>query len=304
MVLAFQQGPDIYRVTYYEKGAVPRQGDDMPSFTEVADAWERLTGENIRDGDPRWIGRFTDTSRQASEYRRGRVLLAGDAAHIHLPIGGQGMSAGVQDAVNLGWKLAAEVNGNAPAGLLDSYHSERHPVGARVLINTLTQSALYLSGEEMQPMRDLFAELTASEDVRRHFIGMVTGLDIVYEVGPGDHPLLGRRLPDRELITLRDEGKTTTFELLHRARGLLIDLTTSTEVGTAAAPWADRVDLVGARAHEDRENDPFAGACALLVRPDGYLAWAGVAGEGPQSLTDALTRWFGEPAGAAPGTEA
>ncbi|MBT2402061.1 MULTISPECIES: FAD-dependent monooxygenase [unclassified Streptomyces] len=305
MVLAFQQGPDIFRVTYYEKGAVPREGDEMPSFTEVADAWERLTGENIRGGTPRWIGRFTDASRQASEYRRGRVLLAGDAAHIHLPIGGQGMSAGVQDAVNLGWKLAAEIHGHAPAGLLDSYHSERHPVGARVLINTLTQRALYISGEEMQPMRELFAELTASEDVRRHLIGMVTGLDIVYEVGPGDHPLLGRRLPDRELIGLFDESKTTAFELLHQARGVLLDLTGDAALRAAAAPWADRVDTVGARPHEARADDPFDGADAILVRPDGYVAWTGGgAGAGPQGLAESLTRWFGEPAAAAPGTEA
>ncbi|MEU0162917.1 FAD-dependent monooxygenase [Streptomyces sp. NPDC006261] len=309
MVLAFQQGPDTFRVTYYEKGAVPRQGETMPSFTEVADAWKRLTGEDVHGGTPRWIGRFTDQSRQASEYRRGRVLLAGDAAHIHLPIGGQGMSAGIQDAVNLGWKLAAEIHGTAPAGLLDTYHSERHPVGARVIVNTLTQRALYLSGEEMQPLRDLFGELSASEDVRRHLIGMVTGLDIVYEVGPGDHPLLGRRLPDHELIGLADrngehaEHKTTAFELLHKARGLLLDLTGDPALRAAAAPWADRVDTIAARPHEAGENNPFTGADALLVRPDGYVAWAGAGAAQPHGLVESLTRWFGEPTGATPTRE-
>jgi bifunctional hydroxylase/dehydrase len=294
LVLAFQQGPDIFRVTYYEHGVAPRRGDEAPSFAEVADAWERLTGEDIRGGTPRWIGRFTDASRQASEYRRGRVLLAGDAAHIHLPIGGQGMSAGVQDAVNLGWKLAAEIHGHAPAHLLDTYHSERHPVGARVLVNTLTQRTLYISGDEMQPMRDLLGELTALEDVRKHLIGMVTGLDIRYEVGPGDHPLLGRRLPDQELVgALGDSDKTTAFELLHPARGVVLDLAGRADVRAAAGPWADRVDAVSARPHAP---GPLDGVDALLVRPDGYVAWVGRAGAGPDGLTESLTRWFGGPA--------
>ncbi|MCX4696916.1 FAD-dependent monooxygenase [Streptomyces sp. NBC_01408] len=300
MVLAFQQGPDIFRVTYYDAGVVPRKGDEAPSFEEVAAAWERLTGEDIRGGTPRWIGKFTDASRQASEYRRGRILLAGDAAHIHLPIGGQGMSAGVQDAVNLGWKLAAQIHGHAPQDLLDTYHSERHPVGARVLVNTLTQRSLYITGEEMQPVRDVFAELTRFEEVRTHLIGMVTGLDIRYEVGPGDHPLLGRRLPDQELVdasaAAAAAGKTSTFELLRSARGLLLDLTGDAGVRAVAAAWADRVDTVGAALHEPAADSPFQGAGALLVRPDGYVAWVGRTGSGAGGLQDALTRWFGEPA--------
>jgi bifunctional hydroxylase/dehydrase len=296
LVLAFQQGPDTFRVTYHDRGAVPRPGDEAPSFEEVAAVWERLTGENIRTGTPRWIGRFTDQSRQAAAYRSGRVFLAGDAAHIHLPIGGQGMSAGVQDAVNLGWKLAAAVRGHGTSALLDSYHSERHPVGARVLINTLSQRALYISGDEMQPMRDLLGELAEHESVRKHLIGMVTGLDIRYDVGPGDHPLLGRRLPARELVGDEESvGKTTTTELLHGARGFVLDLGGRAAVRAAAAPWADRVDVVGARPHPE-EADAFDGAEALLVRPDGYVAWAARAGEGADGLTDALTRWFGAPA--------
>ncbi|MCT2588416.1 FAD-dependent monooxygenase [Streptomyces sp. N2-109] len=297
MVLAFQQGPDLYRVTYYERGVVPRKGDGAPSFAEVAQAWERLTGEDIRAGTPLWIGRFTDASRQASTYRRGRVLLAGDAAHIHLPIGGQGMSTGVQDAVNLGWKLAAEVHGHAPPELLDTYHSERHPVGARVLTNTLAQRTLYIGDEGMQPMRETFAGLMESEDVRKHLIGMVTGLDIRYEMGAGDHPLLGRRLPDRELAgDFGASGRTSSLALLHPARGVLLDLAGSAGLREAAAGWADRVDTVSARALSAGARGPFEGAEALLVRPDGYVAWAGGAGAGPDGLVDSLTRWFGKPA--------
>ncbi|MFI7386567.1 FAD-dependent monooxygenase [Streptomyces sp. NPDC049813] len=299
LVLAFQQGPETFRVTYYDRGAVPRPGDEAPSFEEVAAAWERLTGEDIRTGTPRWIGRFTDQSRQAAAYRSGRVFLAGDAAHIHLPIGGQGMSAGVQDAVNLGWKLAAAVHGHGTQALLDSYHSERHPVGARVLINTLSQRALYISGDEMQPMRDLLGELAAHEEVRKHLIGMVTGLDIRYDVGPGDHPLLGRRLPHRELVVSdaegRDTGKTSTTALLHGARGIALGLGGDPAVRAAAAPWTDRVDVVAARPHPE-DDDAFEGAAALLVRPDGYVAWAARAGQGADGLAEALTRWFGAPA--------
>jgi len=298
MVLAFQQGPDIFRVTYYDAGVVPRKSDEPPSFDEVAAAWLRLTGEDIRGGTPRWIGKFTDATRQASQYRKGRVFLAGDAAHIHLPIGGQGMSAGVQDAVNLGWKLALAVKGRAPQGLLDTYHAERHPVGARVLINTLTQRSLYITGEHMQPMRELFTELTALPEVRTHLIGMVTGLDIRYDMTAGDHPLLGRRLPGTELVEETGErgehGKTTTLQLLHSARGVLLDLTGDARVREAAAGWQDRVDIVSASPHAPDGHDPFEGAAALLVRPDGHVAWAARPGAGPAGLTGALTHWFGK----------
>jgi bifunctional hydroxylase/dehydrase len=297
MVLAFQQARDVYRVTYYERGAVPRKSEEPPTFAEVAAAWERLTGEDIRGGTPLWIGRFTDASRQADQYRRGRVLLAGDAAHIHLPIGGQGMSTGVQDAVNLGWKLAADVRGHAPPELLDTYHGERHPVGARVLNNTLAQRILYLGDERTRPIGGILAELMTFEDVRKHLIGMVTGLDIRYDVGPGDHPLLGRRLPDRELTgDVGRTGRTSTRQLLHRARGILLDLAGSAELRAAAAPWADRVDTITARPHPAGAGDPFDGAGAVLVRPDGYVAWIGGAAVGTEGVVDSLTRWFGKPA--------
>lgn len=296
MVLAFQQGPDLFRVTYFERGVVPRKGDAPPTFGEVADAWERLTGEDIRGGSPLWIGSFTDASRQASEYRRGPVFLAGDAAHIHLPIGGQGMSTGVQDAANLGWKLAAEIRGSAPPELLDTYHGERHPVGARVVNNTLAQRILYIGDERMQPMRDVFTELVAHEQVRKHLIGMVTGLDIRYDVGPGDHPLLGRRLPNLELVgEVGGSGKTTTFHLLHRARGVVLDLAGNSELRAAAAAWRNRVDVIRASPHLAGPDGPLGGINTALVRPDGYVAWVGGPGSEPTDLIESLTRWFGKP---------
>jgi bifunctional hydroxylase/dehydrase len=262
----------------------------------VADAWERLTGEDIRGGSPLWIGSFTDASRQASEYRRGPVFLAGDAAHIHLPIGGQGMSTGVQDAANLGWKLAAEIRGSAPPELLDTYHGERHPVGARVVNNTLAQRILYIGDERMQPMRDVFAELVAHEQVRKHLIGMVTGLDIRYDVGPGDHPLLGRRLPNLELVgEVGGSGKTTTFHLLHRARGVVLDLAGNAELRAAAAAWRNRVDVIRASPHLAGPDGPLGGINTALVRPDGYVAWVGGPGSEPTDLIESLTRWFGKP---------
>ncbi|WP_428965038.1 FAD-dependent monooxygenase [Micromonospora fluostatini] len=294
LVLAFQQGADRFRVTYYERGVVPRPGTEPPSYPEVAAAWLRLTGEDISAGSPSWIGRFTDASRQAAEYRRGRVLLAGDAAHIHLPIGGQGMSTGLQDAVNLGWKLAAEIHGHAPDGLLDTYHSERHPVGARVIRNTLAQRILYVGGPEVAPIRDLVTELTAYADVRRHLINTVTGLTIRYDVGPGEHPLLGCRLPGLDLAAA--DGPTSTLRLLHRARGVVLVLDDGSGWAEAAAPWAERVDTVSVRPADADGAAAFAGAAALLVRPDGYVAWVGPPGTSPQHLADALLRWFGKPA--------
>jgi bifunctional hydroxylase/dehydrase len=277
MVLAFQQGQDIFRVTYTEIGAPVRKGEEPPTFDEVVAAWKRLTGEDISGGTPRWIGRFTDQSRHATEYRRGRVLLAGDAAHIHLPIAGQGMSTGVQDAVNLGWKLAAEVRGTAPPELLDTYHSERHPVGARVVNNTLAQRMLYLTGgAAIQPVRDILAELMTLPSVRKHLIGMVTGFDIRYDVGSDGHPLLGRRMPNLDL------GGSSVFQLLHKARGVVLG--GNAELREIAGPWADRVDIIGTAG-------PIDGVEAILVRPDGYVAWVSGTGD----LTDALARWFGKP---------
>ncbi|WP_433339036.1 FAD-dependent monooxygenase [Spirillospora sp. CA-294931] len=312
MVMVLPLGPDLNRVVVYERGAEPRRDRTPPTFAQVADAWERLTGEDIHGGTPFWVSWFTDSSRLASEYRRGRVFLAGDAAHVHMPIGAQGMSAGVQDAVNLGWKLAAAVQGRAAPGLLDSYHTERHPVGARVIANTLAQRILYLGGDDMEPMREIFAELLTYESVQRHLVGMVTGFDIRYDTGPGDHPLTGRRLPDQELVgDFPDSGKTSVYERLHTARGVLFDLAGAPEVRAAAEPWGDLVDVVTAAPHDAGAGTPLDGTGAVLVRPDGYVAWAGpipadqAAGgrggasphtdTGTEGLTDALARWFGSP---------
>jgi bifunctional hydroxylase/dehydrase len=293
MVVVLPIGPNATRVVVFERAAGVRPSEEAPTFGEVADALERVTGEDMHGGTPLWTSHFTDASRHAPEYRRGRVFLAGDATHTHLPIGAQGISAGVGDAVNLGWKLGAEINGYAPPGLLDSYHTERHPVATRILTNTLAQRILYLSGDEMEPMREVMTELLAYEEVQKLLVGMVAGLDIRYDVGPGDHPLLGKRLPDVELTgDFGPSGKATAFQFLHTARGVLLDLGGDDTLRAAAETWTDRIDVVTAASCPDGE---LADIEAALVRPDGYIAWIGSDGSGAAGLTDALTRWFGRP---------
>jgi bifunctional hydroxylase/dehydrase len=303
MVVVLPVGPNATRVVVYERKAGVRPTTDPPTFDEVADALQRVTGEDMHGGTPLWTSYFTDASRQAREYRRGRVFLAGDAAHIHMPIGAQGISAGVGDAVNLGWKLAAEIHGHAPADLLDTYHTERQPVAARILANTLAQRTLYLSGDEMEPMREVLTELLAYEEARKLLVGMVAGLDIHYDVGPGDHPLLGRRLPDVELTgDFGPSGKTNAFQLLHAGHGVVLDMSGDDRVraaaggpgqfSAAAAAWADRVDIVTTAPGPE---GALAGVEGALVRPDGYIAWIGSGGSGAAGLRDALTRWFGQP---------
>jgi bifunctional hydroxylase/dehydrase len=288
MVMAGPLGDGVMRIVVCEKDRPPRRRTAPPEFAEVAAGWQRLTGQDISHGTGLWCTSFGNASRQASEYRRGPVLLAGDAAHIHLPAGGQGMNTSIQDTVNLGWKLAAVVNGWAPETLLDSYHTERHPVGTRLLMNTRAQGLLFLTGEEVQPLRDVLTELIRYTEVSRHLAAMVSGLEIRYEMGPGSHPLLGRRMPKQLLDT--GSGKTTSTELLHSGRGLLLDLGGNAVPEAVAARWADRVDLVGGTPYEHREG--VAGTRAVLVRPDGYVAWTDPDGG---DLTDALRRWFGAP---------
>jgi len=232
-----------------------------------------------------WISRFTDLTRQAASYRQGRVLLAGDAAHVHSPIGGQGLNTGVQDAVNLGWKLAQVVRGTAPESLLDSYHEERHPVGARVLKTTMAATALTRSDDRIEALRDTIAELMGIDQPRKWYAGILSGLAIHYDLGDG-HPLLGRRMPDLELETLR------VFTLLHDARPVLLNLGEpgSLDVGR----WAERVRVIDA-SYDGPWELPVLGAVtapsSVLIRPDGYVAWVG---DGTDTgLVDALTTWFG-----------
>ena len=262
-----------------------------PTLQDVRAALIAVDGTDHGVHNPRWISRFTDVTRQAASYRRGRVLLAGDAAHVHSPQGGQGLNIGVQDAVNLGWKLAQVVNGKSPDGLLDSYHAERHPVGARALHNTMAQRALSSTDERTSALRDIMIELLSMDEPRKHIAGMISGLDVHYDLGEG-HPLLGRRMPDLDLVA--DNRKLMVFELLHDAKAVLLNLGESG--GLDIAPWVDRVQRVDAECSGPWEL-PVVGqvACptAVLIRPDGYVAWVG---DGTDTgLRDALTTWFGPP---------
>ncbi len=262
-----------------------------PTLADLSEALIAVYGTDYGVHNPTSISRFTDAARQAAAYRKGRVLVAGDAAHIHPPDGGQGLQTGVQDAVNLGWKLAQVVKGISPASLLDTYHSERHPVGARVLRNTMASIVLRREDERTKALRDTIAELLGMAEPRRKFGAMMSGLDIHYDLGEG-HPLLGRRMPDLDVVT-RD-GLLRVYSLLHAARPVLLNL------GEPGAfdirPWMDRVQLVDARyagRWELPDMGPITAPTALLVRPDGYVAW--VANAAQLELADTLTTWFGPP---------
>ncbi|MFF3248625.1 FAD-dependent monooxygenase [Streptomyces sp. NPDC002870] len=290
LAIAARRGDGVTRVMVHAFGSAARPRTAEPEFAEVADVWKRVTGEDISHGTPLWVNAFGDANRQLAHYRVGRVLFAGDAAHQQMPIGGQALNLGLQDAVNLGWKLAAEVAGTAPASLLDSYHSERHEVGNRVLANISTQATLLLGGAEVEPVRGVLAELIARSQVREHLAGMISGLDIRYDVGGGSHPLLGVRLPHANLAV--GQRQCTTTSLLRAGRGVLLGLIGSAggaRLRTIAGPWPGRVDTVVA---EPVLGGPLHGVDAILVRPDGHIVCAG-SGEG--ELRDALRRWFGAP---------
>ncbi|MER6345949.1 FAD-dependent monooxygenase [Streptomyces sp. NPDC001595] len=279
----------ITRIIAAERGTPPARRTAPPEFSEVADVFKRLTGTDISAAEPVWVSAFTDAARQVTQYRRGRVLVAGDAAHVHLPAGGQGMNTSVQDSVNLGWKLAAVVRGTAPETLLDTYHSERHPVGSRLLANTRAQSLLILGGDEVTPVREVLTELLEHTEVTRHLASRVSGLDIRYDVGGGRHPLLGARLP--ELALDRGTERTTSTRLLRSGRGLLLDLTDNATLRRRADGWTDRVDLVTAAPREVPDDSPLAGTTSVLLRPDGHVAWAAPGSH--HDLPTALERWFG-----------
>ncbi|MHC0431214.1 FAD-dependent monooxygenase [Streptomyces sp. O3] len=278
----------ITRLIVCERGTPPQRRETPPTWEEVAAAWQRLTGDDISHAEPVWVSSFGDATRQVSDYRQGRVFLAGDSAHIHLPAGGQGMNTSIQDSVNLGWKLGAVVRGRAPQTLLDTYHAERHPVGKRLLMNTQAQGLLFLSGPEVQPLRDVLSELIEFPEVSRHFAAMVSGLEIRYDLDGGTHPLLGRRLPDVRLTGHRLVSSST--EALHAGRGVLLDLADNARLRDRAWAWQDRVDLVTARPDLPEGSD-LADTTAVLVRPDGYVAWAAPGSHADLSM--ALERWFG-----------
>jgi 2-polyprenyl-6-methoxyphenol hydroxylase-like FAD-dependent oxidoreductase len=276
-------------------GVVLREADvdhaDEPTFADLRAALVAAYGTDFGAHDPTTISRFTDMTRQAASYRLGRVLLAGDAAHVHPPQGGQGLNTGVQDAVNLGWKLGQVVRGVSPASLLDTYHDERQPVGARVLELVRALVALATPDEPHEALRGVVAELAASAEARRRMTARLAGLDIRYDLGDG-HPLMGWRMPDLDLDTA--DGPTRVFELLHEARPVLLSLVGRGEA--EIAPWADRVRLVTARTPGPWEL-PVVGVveapAAVLIRPDGHVAWAGEPAD--PGLPRALERWFGVP---------
>lgn len=269
---------------------------DAPTLDDVRALLVAVYGQDFGVRDPTWISRFTDATRQAATFRAGRVLLAGDAAHVHYPAGGQGLSLGVHDAVNLGWKLAQVVRGTSPDVLLDSYHEERHPVVARVLRHTMALGAMQGRDPRMQALVDVVSDLAALDEPRRRLAGLTSGLDVHHDLGAG-HPLLGRRVPDLDLQT--GEGPVRVFALLHEARPVLLDLG-GPGAADVLAPWADRVRLVEGRCAAGDWDlpvlGPVAAPTAVLIRPDGHAAWVG---EGTTSgLVEALGTWFGAPAGA------
>jgi len=264
---------------------------DEPTLSDLSEALIAVYGTDYGVHSPISISRFTDTTRQAASYRDRRVLLAGDAAHVHFPVGGQGLQIGVQDAVNLGWKLAQVVKETSPESLLDTYHAERHPVAARVLRNTMAQTALLRSDERTEALRGTMSELLNMDEPRKRIAAMMSGLDVHYDLGEG-HPLLGRRMPDLDLVTAN--GPARVFTLLHDARPVLLSL--GEPGGFDITSWVDRVQLIEAK-YVGTWELPVLGAvsapAAVLIRPDGHVAWVG---DGTDSgLRDALTTWFGSP---------
>ena len=283
------------KIVYADAGPVgvlvtERQiGSGEPTLGELKAGMVAAFGSDYGVHSPTWLSRFTDVTRQAAAYRKGRVLLAGDAAHVHYPAGGQGLNIGLHDAVNLGWKLAQVVKGISPDSLLDTYHAERHPADARVLQTTMAAGALQRPGPRIDAVRNAMAELLEIDGARKRFAGMLSGLDLRYDLGEG-HPLLGRRMPDLDLVMAA--GRVRVFGLLHQARPVLIHF--GAAGGIDITPWAERVRLVDAQ-YDGAWDLPVLGTVrapsAVLIRPDGYVAWVG---EGSDAgLRDALTSWFG-----------
>lgn len=284
--------PGTARIVITERHLPER--DSEPTLDDLKQALVATYGTDFGVHSPTMISRFSDVSRQAAAYRERRVLLAGDAAHVHPPMGGQGLNTGVQDAMNLGWKLAQVVKGTSPESLLDSYHAERHPVAARVLRNTMAQVALRRTDDRTKALVDTVADLLKLDEARKHLAAEMSGLGIRYDLGEG-HSLLGRRMPDLDLSST--EGETRVFTLLHEARPLLFNFGAPRSIDIG--PWSDRVRLVEAEYSGNWELPALgevAAPSAVLVRPDGYVAWVG---EGNHSgLREGLSTWFGPPAAA------
>ncbi|WP_338783621.1 SDR family oxidoreductase [Streptomyces sp. DG1A-41] len=299
LAIAGRRPDGVTRVMVHRFGRPAGVRVGEPEFAEIATVWREVTGEDISGGTPLWVNAFGDAGRQAAHYRQGRVLLAGDAAHAQLPVGGQALNLGLQDAVNLGWKLAAEVRGWAPPALLDTYHDERHRIGRRVLGNIAAQASILLGGEETDALRAVLGELLRYDSAGALLADMISGLDVRQPEGDSDPPWLGARLPLTELGTGLGTDISTS-QLLHAARGLLLDLAPDApghaELRARAARWADRVRVVAAHAPAD---GPLAGVRALLVRPDGHTVWARTASTSEPGTADgfvrALRHWFGEP---------
>jgi 2-polyprenyl-6-methoxyphenol hydroxylase-like FAD-dependent oxidoreductase len=283
-VVYLDGGPARVMVTERQVGAAGE-----PTLRDLSEALIAVYGTDYGIHSPTWISRFTDMARQAASYRNGRVLLAGDAAHVHYPAGGQGLNLGVQDAVNLGWKLAQVVKHTSPESLLDTYHAERHPIAARVLRNTMAQVALLRTDDRTNALRETISGLLGIDEPRKRLAAEMSGLGIHYDLGDG-HPLVGRRMPDLDLVTA--DGPLRVFTLLHDARPVLLNFG---EPGALdIAPWAGRVRVVDAE-YVGAWELPVLGTVpapdAVLIRPDGYVAWTG--DHAPSELADALTIWFG-----------
>jgi len=282
-------GGGVHRIVVSEWDRPPEHADrdSPPTIEELRAVVRRVAGIDVAIRQPRWLSRFTDAARQAERYRAGRVLVAGDAAHIQLPAGGPGMSNALQDVLNLGWKLAAQVKGWAPPGLLDTYHAERHPAGERMLSFTRAQGVLLSPGEHVTALRELIGELLTHEQTLRYVVDRLLGLDIRYDLDAdraGAHPLAGGWAPDLPLHA--DRGDTRLATLMHAARPLLLDLSADGRLRVAAAGWGDRVQATAARSDQPLEG--------ILVRPDGYVAWAAAAGHpDTDGLRHALQTWFG-----------
>ncbi len=283
-------GPGVLRVSTGEFGV---QSDPSAPATldDLFAALKRITGTTFTTGTVRWLTRWYAPTRQADRYRAGRVFLAGDAAHVHFPLGGQALSTGMEDGVNLGWKLAAQLRGWAPDGLLDTYHDERHPVAARACLTTRAQLALMHPMDQVDPLRTVFSELVQFDEVNAYLVKMAGGLDVQYPLdsasaGCPPHPLLGTRLGDTPLAAAN--GETSASLLLRSGRGLFLDLSGTRRFAGALAGWADRVDAAAAAPTGQID------AAALLLRPDGRIVWA-VTGDTDAAPDTALRTWFGEP---------